>query len=476
MAGLSLSDRLKSAWNVFMNPRKDSDPDFSGYSYRPDRTRYIRGGERTIIASIYNRIAMDVSAVNMMHVRLDDDGRYFETIESSLNACLTLEANIDQTARAFVQDIVMSMFDEGTVAVVPIDTDSSPYTGAYEILSMRTGKIVEWYPDKVKVRVYNERRGEKEDVVFPKRMVAIIENPLYAVMNEPNSTMQRLIRKLNLLDVVDEQSGSGKLNMIIQLPYIIKSEARRKQAEERRKEIERQLEGSKFGIAYTDGTENVTQLSKPLENNLMGQVEYLTNLLYSELGITTEVLNGSADEKVMMNYQNRTIEPILSAITDEFNRKFLTKTARTQKQAIRFFRDPFRLVPISNIADIADKFTRNEIMTANEIRQIVGMKPAGDPNADRLLNKNMPFDKDSGNEMSGMPTEQVSEDPNMTPEDPNMTSEAYQSDLDNERDRIFNDTLSSLELQVDQIASGVDGYSYDDQEYPDDYDDSGGGP
>lgn len=388
----SIRSRFRNAWNVFMN--KDPSREFRdtgmSYYYRPDRPRFTRGNEQSIVTSVYNRIALDVSAVAIRHVRLDEDGRYVEDMNSSLNNCLTLEANLDQTARAFMQDVVMSMFDEGCVAIVPVDTDTDPNaTESYKILSMRTGKILEWKPYHVRVRLYNERTGRKEDVLLPKSMVAIIENPLYAVINEPNSTMQRLIRKLNLLDVVDEQSSSGKLDLIIQLPYIIKTEARRQQAENRRKEIENQLAGSKYGIAYTDGTERITQLNRSVENNLMKQIEYLTSLLYSQLGITTSILDGTADEQTMLNYTNRTIEPILSAIVDEIKRKFLTKTARTQRQSIAFFRDPFRLVPVNNLAEIADKFTRNEIMTSNEIRQIVGMKPSDDPKADELKNSNI---------------------------------------------------------------------------------------
>jgi hypothetical protein len=342
------------------------------------------------------------------HVRLDDDGRYVEEINSGLHSCLNIEANIDQTGRAFIQDVVMSMLDEGCVAIVPVDTTVNPaVSGSYEINTMRTGKILEWYPAHVRVRVYNDRKGIHEELTLPKSTVAIIENPLYAVINEPNSTMQRLIRKLNLLDVVDEQTSAGKLDLIIQLPYVIKSEARRKQAEERRKDIEMQLAGSKYGIAYTDGTERITQLNRPAENNLMKQVEYLTSMLYSQLGLTQSIMEGSADEKTMLNYYNRTIEPIVSAIVDEIKRKFLTKTARAQKQTIMFFRDPFKLVPVENIAEIADKFTRNEIMTSNEIRQIVGMKPAKDPGADELRNKNL---NQSGEELANdKPVEKTEE-------------------------------------------------------------------
>lgn len=388
----SIRSRFKNAWSVFMN--KDSSRasrDLGvGYAYRPDRPRFTRGNERSIVTSVYNRIALDVSAVGIRHVRLDENDRYLEDIEDGLNNCLTLEANIDQTARAFIQDIVMSMFDEGCVAIVPVDTTIDPeQSNSYDVLTMRTGKILEWKSQHVKVRLYNDRTGQKEDILLSKDNVAIVENPLFAVINEPNSTMQRLIRKLNLLDAVDEQSSSGKLDLIIQLPYVIKTEARRQQAESRRKQIEEQLAGSKYGIAYTDGTEHITQLNRSVENNLMKQIEYLTNLLYSQLGITTTILDGSADEKTMLNYNNRTIEPIVSAIVDEMKRKFLTKTARSQKQSIMFFRDPFRLVPVNDLAEIADKFTRNEILSSNEIRQIIGMKPSKDPKADELRNANI---------------------------------------------------------------------------------------
>lgn len=389
---LSIGARLQHAWSAFRN--KDPAIRYSdigpGYGYRPDRVRFTRGNERSIVTSVYNRITLDASAINIYHARLDDNNRFTEIIESGLNTCLTLEANIDQTARAFFQDAVMSMLDEGCVALVPVDTTLDPnVTGSYDIQSMRTAQILEWYPEHVRLRLYNEKIGRKEDIILPKNMVAIIENPLYSVMNEPNSTMQRLIRKLNLLDVIDEQSGSGKLDLIIQLPYVIKTDARRRQAEERRKEIENQLTGSKYGIAYTDGTERITQLNRAVDNNLMSQIEYLTSMLYSQLGITQSILDGSADDKTMLNYYNRTIEPIISAIVDEMKRKFLTKTARSQKQSILFFRDPFKLVPVADISEIADKFTRNEIMTSNEIRQIVGMKPSDDPKADELRNSNI---------------------------------------------------------------------------------------
>ena len=385
-------NRLKHGWNAFVNNR---DPTYTvdlgqSYSRRPDMPRFSRGNERSIVTAVYNRIALDVSAINVRHCRLDKNERYLSTIDSGLNNCLNVEANLDQTGRAFIQDVVMSMLDEGKVAIVPIDTTIDPTnSGAYDINSMRTAKIIEWYPAHVKVYVYNERTAKKEELILPKRMVSIIENPLYAVINEPNSTMQRLIRKLNLLDYIDEQSGSGKLDLIIQLPYLIKTEQRRQQAEQRRKDIESQLAGSKYGIAYTDGTEKVTQLNRPVENNLMKQIEYLTSMLYSQLGITQTILDGTADDKTMLNYYSRTIEPIASAIIDEMKRKFLTKTARSQGQTILFFRDPFKLVPINDIAEIADKFTRNEILTSNEIRQIVGFKPSDDPKADELVNSNI---------------------------------------------------------------------------------------
>ena len=390
---MKFTDRIKHSWNAFLN----RDPTYNyrdlggpSYGYRPDRMRFTRGNERSIVTSVYNRIALDAASIDIMHVQLDKDDRFESVRDSALNECLTRNANIDQTGRAFIQDVVMSMLDEGCVAIVPVDTTFNPdVTNSYEINTMRTAKIVEWYPAHVKVNLYNDRTGRKEDLILPKKTVAIIENPLYAVINEPNSTMQRLIRKLNLLDVIDEQSGSGKLDLIIQLPYVIKTDARRQQAEQRRKDIEMQLSGSKYGIAYTDGTERITQLNRSVDNNLMKQIEYLTSMLYSQLGITQAILDGSADDKTMLNYYNRTIEPIVSSIVDEIQRKFLTKTAITQKQAILYFRDPFRLVPVNEIAEIADKFTRNEIMTSNEIRQIVGMKPSKDPNADELRNKNL---------------------------------------------------------------------------------------
>lgn len=387
---INIGSRLKHAFNAFMNRDPTYTPTGSSYSIRPDRPRLSRGNERSIVTSVFNRIALDVASIDIKHCRLDENGRYVEDIDSGLNNCLDLEANLDQTGRAFIQDVVMSMLDEGCVAIVPVDTTLNPkVTNSYDILSMRTGKILDWYTAHVRVRLYNDQTGDKEDILLPKSQVAIIENPLYAVINEHNSTMQRLIRKLSLLDVTDEQTASGKLDLIIQLPYVVKTDARREQANRRRKEIEEQLTGSKYGIAYIDGTEKVTQLNRSLENNLLKQIEYLTEMVYSQLGITQEVLNGTADEKTMLNYNNRTVEPIVSAIVDEMKRKFLTKTARSQRQTITFFRDPFRLVPVNDIAEIADKFTRNEIMTSNEIRQIVGMKPSDDPKADELINSNI---------------------------------------------------------------------------------------
>ena len=399
---MSLGARLKHAWNVFtanetVGARWDIGP---SYFYRPDRPIFSRGNERSIITSVYNRIALDVAAISIQHVRLDDEGRFTSVMNSTLNDCLSLEANLDQTGRAFIQDIVQSMLDEGCVAIVPVDTDIDPDEGSYKIETMRTGKILEWYPQHVKVRVYNEQTGKKEDVLVSKRTVAIVENPFYAVMNEPNSTMQRLIRKLNILDAIDEQSGSGKLNLIIQLPYVIKTEARRQQAEKRRKDIEEQLSGSKYGVAYTDGTEHVVQLNRPVDNNIMSQIEYLTSMLYSQLGLTQSIMDGSADDKTMLNYLTRTVEPILSAIVDEMKRKFLSKTARSQKQSILFFRDPFKLVPVGEIAEIADKMTRNEIMTSNEIRQKIGMTPSKDPNADKLRNSNLSAPKEESIEQT----------------------------------------------------------------------------
>lgn len=389
----TLGSRLKHAWNAFTNNR---DPTITyhdigpGYSIRPDRPRFSRGNERTIITSILNRIALDAASIDLVHCKLDDNGRFVENVNSKLHSCLTLSANIDQTGRAFRHDIYMSLLDEGSVAIVPVETTMNPkVTDSYDISSMRVGKIVEWFPQYVRISLYNERTGRKEEVTMHKSKVAIVENPLYPVMNEPNSTVQRLIRKLALLDNIDEQSGSGKLDLIIQLPYVVKSEARRQQAEKRRKDIEMQLAGSKYGIAYTDGTEKITQLNRSLENNLLKQIEYLMAQAYSQLGLTQAIMEGTADDKTMLNYYDRTVEPLVAAVADAMKRVFLTKTARTQMQSITYFRNPFKLVPVNDVAEIADKFTRNEIMTSNEIRQIVGMKPSNDPKADELRNSNL---------------------------------------------------------------------------------------
>lgn len=399
----SLMNRLQHAWNAFRNNRDPTeyigatysapDPAVIGYasSSRPDRTRLTRGKERSIVTAIYNRIAVDTAAVKIQHVRVNESGRYKETIKSGLNDCLTLDANTDQTGRQLIQDAVMSMFDEGCVALVPVDTDINPTVqGGYDVLSIRTGKVTQWYPDSVRISVYNEKKGIKEEIVLPKKTVAIVENPFYAVMNEPSSTLQRLLRKLVLKDMIDETTGANQLNMVVQLPYTIKTETRMAEAEKRKKKIEEQLTDSKYGIAYIDATEKITQLNRPLENNLLEQIRDLTNQLYGQLGLTAEIINGTADEKAMLNYYNRTIEPILAALCDEMRRKFLTKTGRTQGQSIMFFQDHFKLVPVNNIADIADKFTRNEIMTANEIRSVIGMMPSDDPKADELRNSNMP--------------------------------------------------------------------------------------
>lgn len=436
----SFGERLKHAWNVFLNrdPTYNSKDIGTGYFYRPDRPRFSRGNERTIIASVFNRIAIDTSTISIKHVRLDENDRFLSEIDSDLNSCLNLRANVDQTGRAFLQDAVMSLLDEGCIAIVPVDTSFDPsITDSYKIQSMRVGQIIDWYPSYVKVKLYNEKIGEKREVLVPKSSTAIIENPFFSVMNEPNSTMQRLIRKLGLLDVIDEQSGSGKLDLIIQLPYVIKSDARKKQAEERRKDIENQLAGSKYGIAYTDGTERITQLNRGVENNLMSQIEFLTNMLYSQLGITQSILDGTADEQTMLNYYSRTIEPIVSAIVDEMKCKFLTQTARTRKQTIMFFRDPFKIVPVNQIADISDKLTRNEIVSSNEIRQIIGMKPSDDPNADELRNKNL---------------NQASSD--ISPD----------GQTGSEQDSIVNDLLSSLEEEIDKIVSGIEDEDDDEED------------
>ena len=408
----NISSRLKHAWNAFFNkdPTRYYRNVGPGYSHRPDRVRFGLGNERSILNSALNRIAIDAAAVDIEHVLLDEDGRYTDTINSSLNNCLSIEANLDQTGRAFKQDIYMSMMDEGCIAIIPIDTDGEPDSeDGYEILTMRTGKIVDWHPEHIRAKAYNEKTGQKQDLVVHKRTTAIVENPLYSVMNEPNSTMQRLVRKLNLLDAIDEQSGSGKLDLIIQLPYVIKTDARRQQAEKRRKDIEDQLAGSKYGIAYTDGTERITQLNRPVENNLMKQIEYLTSMLYSQLGITQGILDGTADEKTMLNYYNRTIEPLVTAVVDEMKRKFLTSDARSNRQSIMSFRDPFKLVPVGELATIADTLTRNEIATSNEMRQSIGWKPAKDPNADVLRNKNLsaPAEDKSSDKTEDQPKEEI---------------------------------------------------------------------
>lgn len=399
----NFSSRLKHAWNAFLNkdPTERSSVSYGGASVSAVpiyRTRFTRGNERSIVTSVYNRIAMDVASLTFNHVRLDEDGRFKEVIDSGINTCLTLTANKDQTGRAFIQDAIMSMLDEGVVAIVPIDTNINPkLTGGYDIESMRTGRIIDWYPDSIRVSVYNDRKGYREELTVPKSIAAIVENPFYAVMNEPNSTVQRLIRKLNLLDVVDENSASKKLDLIIQLPYIVKGDIRKKQAEDRLTSITNQLARSDYGIAYTDATERITQLNRPIENNLLKQVEYLTTMMYGQLGLSQAVMDGTADEKESLNYNNRTIEPIASAFVDALRWKFLTKTARSQKQSIVFFRDPFKLVPVENVAEIADKFTRNEIMTSNELRQVIGMKPSDDPKADELRNSNISAPNEDGN-------------------------------------------------------------------------------
>ena len=404
---------IKHAWGLFTNTNNKNPtvkPEGSSYTISPTRPRFTRGNERTIVTSVYNRIAIDASNIDIMHVRLDDEGRFKEPIKSNLNNCLTVEANIDQSSRAFMLDVVISLLDEGCIAVVPVKTTLNPNnTESYDIEELRTGRIVEWFPKHVMIRLYNDETGMYQDVTLPKSQVAIIENPLYTIMNEPNSTMQRLIHKLSLLDIIDEESSSGKMDLIIQLPYIIKNDTKRSQAEERRKQIEDQLRGSRYGVAYIDGTEKVTQLNRSVENNILKQVEYLTNLLYSQLGLTQTIMDGTADENAMNNYYNRTVEPVVSAIIDEFHRKFLTKTARTQGQAIMFFRDPFKLMYVTNIADTADKFTRNELLSSNEFRQIIGRKPSTDPKADMLLNKNISH---APEEMNGYDKNNQNEKPN----------------------------------------------------------------
>lgn len=388
--------RLAHAWNTFTNEEELRSAGFNqnfGISYgsRPDRRRMAFSNEKSIVSAVFTRLGVDTASIDMRHIKLDEKGQYASDMDSGLNSCLTLEANVDQAGRAFRQDVATTLFEKGTVAIVPVDTSLSPImTGGYDILSLRAGEIVQWHPRHIKVRLWNDVMGRHEEVTVPKATTAIIENPFYSVMNENNSTLQRLIRKLNILDLVDEASSSGKLDLIIQLPYVIKTQARKEEAEKRAKDIEMQLKGSKYGIAYTDGTEKITQLNRPAENNLLGQIEFLTKMLYSQLGLTEEVFSGAASEQVMLNYHNRTIEPVLAAITDSMNRTFLTKTARTQGQTIRHFRDPFKLVAISAMADIADKFTRNEILSSNEIRGFMGIKPSKDPKADQLLNSNMP--------------------------------------------------------------------------------------
>lgn len=434
------SDKLKHAWNAFVNqPEETEQYNFQSYgvSYgaRADRSRRTATNERSIISSIYTRLGVDVAAVSMRHVRVDDNDQYVETIDSGLNNCLTLEANVDQGGRAFRQDMAMSLFDKGVIAIVPVDTTINPVnSGSYDIKTMRVGEIVQWYPQHVRVSLYNDRTGKREEIKLSKTVVAIVENPLYSVMNEPNSTLQRLIRKLNLLDAVDEASSSGKLDLIIQLPYVIKSDARRQQAEQRAKDIEFQLQGSKYGIAYTDGTEKITQLNRPAENNMLKQVEFLTTMLYAQLGLTEEVFNGTADEKTMLNYYNRTIEPILAALAEGMKRTFLTKTARSQKQSIDYFRNPFDYVAVSDIAEIADKFTRNEILSSNEIRAVIGFKPSQDPKADQLVNKNLPA-------ADTVPT------PGASP----VTATPMDG---SDEAALFEETLAALEAEIDKITSG----------------------
>lgn len=446
-----IKDFFQHSWNAFTNRDPTENYRYSGEyssSYRPDRPRLSRGNERSIATSVFNRIAMDAAAINMSHAKVDQNGRFITYVNSGLNNCLTLEANKDQTGRAFIQDVVLSLLDEGCVAIVPVDTDrANDGVNIVDIETMRVGKIKEWYPNHVLVELYNDQMGINKDIKLAKSAIGIVENPLYAVINEPNSTLQRLIRKLILLDSVDNQSSSGKLDMIIQLPYVIKTEARRKEADKRKKDLEDQLSGSKYGIGYIDGTEKITQLNRPVENNLMAQIEYLTSMLYSQLGITTSVLDGTADPKVMLNYFNRTVEPILAAIADEMKRKFLSKTARTQGQSVIFIRDPFKLLPLDNLAEIADKFTRNEIASANEIRQVIGMRPSTDPKSDKLQNSNMPQPPDS-NVVS--PT-----DPNQTPTPPTNSG----ADLEAERTKILNDVLDSLESEIDAIIQNAGGDS-----------------
>lgn len=442
---MKFGDRLKHAWNAFTNRDPTENYKYTGEyssSYRPDRPRLSKGNERSIATSVLNKIAMDSAAINIRHVRVDQNDRFVSYVNSGLNNCLSLEANKDQTGRAFIQDVVLSMLDEGCVAIVPVDTSINPSnSNSIDILTLRTGKIKEWYPNHVLVELYNDQKGIKQEIRLAKDTIGIIENPLYAVINEPNSTLQRLIRKLVLLDSVDNQSSSGKLDMIIQLPYVIKTDARRKEAEKRKKDLEDQLSGSKYGIGYIDGTEKVTQLNRSVENNLMSQIEYLTSMLYSQLGITTSILDGTADEKTMLNYYNRTIEPILAAICEEMKRKFLSKTARTQGQSIIYMRDPFKLLPLNDLAEIADKFTRNEIMSANEIRQGIGMQPSDDPKADKLQNSNMPQpDYGVQDQVQG-----------------GLESDTAEIDLESEMTNIFNETLDSLESEIDSVIQNAGG-------------------
>lgn len=450
---LTLGSRIKNAWNTFLNRDPTTMYRESGYVsyYRPDRPRLSGRNERSIVTSVLNRIALDVASVEIKHCRTDKDGRFVEELETGLNNCLTLEANIDQTHRSFIQDAVLTMLDEGCVALVPVDTTIDPdKSSSYDIITMRTGKVVQWYPSQVKVDVYNDRTGKHENIILNKRNVGIVTNPFYEVMNEPNSTLKRLIRKLVLLDSIDEQSGAGKLDLIIQLPYIVKSDARKKQANQRREEIENQLANSKYGIAYTDGTEKVTQLNRPVENNLMKQVEYLTNLLFSQLNITQEILNGTADEATMLNYMSRTVEPLVAAITDEIKRKFLTKTARSQKQTIMFFRDPFKLVPVKDLAELADKFTRNEIASSNEIRQIVGWKPSDDPRADQLINSNLNHSPD---EMGTMSTQGTTDTNTVLGNHPASDNEEDDDSADEEIDeQTIEEVLSTLNEEQKEVV------------------------
>lgn len=464
---MKLNDRLKHGWNAFKN-KEPTDPYQSGYrnpNYqdlgpgyyrRPDRVIISSSTTQSIVGALYNRIAVDIAAVTISHVRLDENKRYLEDVDSAINYALTIEANIDQTGRALIQDTAMSMFDEGCIAVIPVDTTIDPMiSDSYEIQTLRVGKIIEWYPEHIKVELYNQRTGYSEPITVEKRVAAIIENPLFQVMNEPNSTLKRLIRKLNILDSIDEQSGAGKLDIIIQLPYVIKTEARRQQAENRRKDIEMQLSGSKYGIAYADGTEKITQLNRPAENNLMGQITYLTSMLYNQLGLTESVFDGTADEKTMLNYYNRTINPCLTAITDEMHRKYLTKTARTQRQAITYFKDPFRLVPVTELANIADKFTRNEVLSSNEVRGIIGFKPSSDPKAEELRNKNLnnpnmlPDSVPIEDDQEEIPIEDDQEEIA-----DNTASDIAATNVIIEQDKIMNDLLLSLEGDVDKILGG----------------------